>query len=180
MREEDDQLYIYKLYGISVPRKIQVTNVLRQKIGVGVKITQEQIEQAQELIDNPRVDFEPYALDAIRKIENAIYAAADESYMREEDYDKITMPLTEIKGQAAMFGNKLASQLSAILLKYLEHYRRLDRDMLKIIALYCRSIRISYGSRWFEIDNQASQALLSEMQAAMNRYDKKFKQMTGR
>lgn len=180
MREEDDQLYIYKLYGISVPRKIKVNNILRQKIGPNAKITQDQIEKAQEIIDNPRIDFEPYAIQYVRNIENAIYAAADENYMREEDYDKITMPLTEIKGQAGMFGNKLASELSTHLLRFLEHYKRLDRDVLQIVAIYCKSIRASYAAKLFDTDKTAGRNLLTEMQYAMQRYDKKFKEMTGR
>jgi hypothetical protein len=178
MREEDDQLYIYKLYGISVPRKVKVSNISRRI--PNAKITQAQIENAQELINNPRVDFEPYAIQYIRQIEDAIYIVADDNYMREDDYEKVILPLTEIKGQAGMFGNNIASELSAHVLKFIERYKRLDKDVLQIIALYCKSIRKSYSSKLFDIEQTAGHVLLTEIQYAMQRYDKKFKAMTGR
>lgn len=180
MREEDDQLYIYKLYGISVPRRIRADKSLRSRIGVNTKISTEQIDKAQDIIDNPRVDFEEYAYRYLSKIEKIIDVARQESYMHYDEYEKITVPLTQIKGQAGMFGNPLASEISAMVLKFLEHYQRLDDDMLDILNVYCRMIRASYTKSLLHIETPGGRILIGELTHAMQRYKDKFKKMTGR
>lgn len=180
MREEDDQLYIYKLYGISVPRRLKADKTLRNLIGPNTKITDDQITKAQEVLDNPWVDFKPYALDYVKKIREAIKMARDESYMHDEEYNLITLPLTQIKGQAAMFGNPLISEVSAIILKFLEHYQKLDKDMLTILEAYCSTVVLSYDKNLYNLDTPGGRILMTELNYAMQRYNEKFKKMTGR
>jgi hypothetical protein len=180
MNEEDDQLYIYKLYGISTPRRLKAQRELRRKIGSGVKINDIQIARAQEIIDKPRFDYKPYAMESISQIEGLIKEAGDITYMREDVVSAMLVPLIQIKGQAAMFGNKLASQLSARILSLIEYYKRLDKDILDILYIYCKSIRVSYDHKLYESDTQKGAELLSEIDYAIDRYNKKFKAMTGR
>lgn len=180
MREEDDQLYIYKLYGLSVPRRIKATRTLRALIGPGTKITDDQIAKAQEVIDNPPVDFKPYAIQYVRKIMDAIEMARHESYMHQEEYDLIVLPLTQIKGQAGMFGNPLVSEVSAMILKFLEHYKKLDGDMLIILDVYCKTVRLSYDKKLFNVETPGGRILMSEIGYAMQRYSERFKKKTGR
>ena len=136
MRDDDDQMYIYKLHGISQPRRLKAINYLRQKIGPNATITDHQIEQAQDIIDNPRMDFTPYALDRVKDIEDAVDFADDVSYMPENMMDGVLRPLMQIKGQAAMFGNPLATELSARILYFLERYKRLDKGDGSIGGLF--------------------------------------------
>ena len=180
MREEDDQLYIYKLYGIYKPRVIKAEKALRSKIGPRAKITDDQIASAQKIIDQPEIDFKPYALEYVQKIEDAVNAARQVSYMQGDDYYKITIPLTQIKGQATMFGNVVASIISARILKFMEHYQRLDEDVFKIMDVYIQSVRLSYHSRLFTLEQSDAHTLLSELDYAIDRYHTKFKQKTGR
>ena len=104
MREEDDQLYIYKLYGINKPRKIKAAKTLRAKIGPVTKILPEQIRDAQNIIDYPEIDFKPFAFAYIDKIEEAIRIATGTDCDREQYYDELVVPLSNIKGQAGMMG----------------------------------------------------------------------------
>ncbi len=180
MREEDDQLYIYKLYGISVPRKMKANKSLRALIGPNAKITPQQIEKAQDIIDNPRVDFRPYAMEYLNKIEGAIEMARQETYLHEEEYNLVAIPLTQIKGQASMFGNPLASEISGMVLKFLEHYKKLDLDMLMLVEAYCRTIRLSYDKKISNIETPAGRVLVTELSSAMQRYTEKFNKKTGR
>jgi len=180
MREEDDQLYVYKLYGLSTPRRIKADKSLRSLIGPKAHITEEQIEKAQQVIENSHVDFKPHALNYINQIDKAVEMIKAESYAREEDYSSLINPLIQIKGQAAMFGNKLASEISAMVLKFVEHYHRLDDDMLDFINAYCRAIRASYKREIYETNSPAGLDLIEELSTAMERYRKKFNKKTGR
>jgi len=156
MREEDDQLYIYKLYGIALPRFIKSDKALRARIGPNTKITDDQIKQAQDIIDNTPIDFEPYAMNYLHKIKEAVEMAA------------------------AMFGNHLASEISAMILKFIEHYKRLDSDMLVLLEAYCKTIHLSYSKKLYNVDTPGGRVLLSEMGYAMERYAERFRKKTGR
>ena len=180
MREEDDQLYIYKLYGIALPRFIKSDKALRARIGPNTKITDDQIKQAQDIIDNTPIDFEPYAMNYLHKIKEAVEMARNETYLHDGEYDMIVFPMTQIKGQAAMFGNHLASEISAMILKFIEHYKRLDSDMLVLLEAYCKTIHLSYSKKLYNVDTPGGRVLLSEMGYAMERYAERFRKKTGR
>lgn len=180
MRDEDDQLHIYKLYGINVPRVIRADKSLRARIGPHAKINDDQIAKAQDVLDKPRIDFQPYAVDYIKKIREGMDMASVESYAYDSEYYKITVPLTQIKGQAGMFGNPLASEVSAMVLKFIEHYQRLDKDILNLLDVYCNTITLSYDQKLFNVETPGGKVLISELNEAMQRYVEKFKKMTGR
>jgi hypothetical protein len=180
MREEDDQLYVYELYGISTPRRFKANNNLRARIGPTTRITEEQIQKAQSIIDNPVIDFKPYAFLYVQKIEHVLEDLKLESYGREEKYNLITIPLTQLKGQGAMFGNPLVSEISSMILKLLEHYQTLDDDMLSVLNSYCKSIRAAYDLRLTTVSSQGGGDLVNEFAAVMQRYAEKFRGRTGR
>ena len=96
---------------------------MRAKIGPVTKILPEQIRDAQNIIDYPEIDFKPFAFAYIDKIEEAIRIATGTDYDREQYYDELVVPLSNIKGQAGMMGNWLASYLSDIILKFIERFR---------------------------------------------------------
>ena len=181
MLEEDDQLYVYKLYGVSIPRKFKARKNLRNRIGEHTTITQTQIEKAEELIGNGMVDYSPYVFDCLEDILMTVQDVRNGGNdMDDLFYDRVIIPLVQIKGQAAMFGNPVASQLAHIVVNFMEHYHRLDNDVLKIIEACCHSIRISYTKDIKDLASSKAQLLISELQYAMKRYNHKFKQKTGR
>ena len=180
MRDEDDQLYIYKLYGISIPRKFSAQKVLRNKIGPNGGITQRQIDNAQDILENPKIDFQPFALQHISELEHAIRGIKETSYQEGGDHNKITDPLIQIKGQATMFGNPLATDISQTVLRFIEHYKNLDDDALSILQLYCNSIKLSYANKLYNGDTPGGRILISELEHTIARYHEKFKKKTGR
>jgi hypothetical protein len=180
MKDEDDQLYIYKLYGVSKPRKIKASKTLRAKIGLGTKITEKQIRHAQDIVDFPQYDFEPHALGYLSKIENCVSSMRETQYDREVNYNEIVIPLSAIKGQAGMFGNWLVSHISEIILKFLEKYKRLDNDALALIISYCNAVRASYKMEIFDTSLSGGQKISHELQYAIDRYNQKFLTRTGR
>jgi hypothetical protein len=180
MREEDDQLYVYKLYGISTPRIIKATKTLRNKIGPVAKITSEQIQDAQEYLEECGLDFSIQALQYIEELENIVADMRHSDYNREEDYDIVATPIMQVKGQAGMFGNKLASEVSYMLLAFMEKFRRLDHGMLNIIGIYIRVVRLSYR---FELHNTGvpgADDIINELQVALDKYYDKYANDTGK
>lgn len=180
MREEDDQLYIYKLYGISTPRIIKASKILRNKIGPNARITKEQVKKAQDYLEESGLDFTVQALAYIDELEGIVNDMRSSDYNREADYDLIATPIMQVKGQAGMFGNKLASEVSYILLSFMEKFRRLDNSMLNIIDIYIKVVRLSYKLNLNYMDTPGAQDIVSELQKALDKYYAKYAKDTGK
>lgn len=178
MRDEDDQLYIYELYGIKTPRKIKADKELRAKIGVSAKIEAKDIEKAQGLIDNSGLDYKPVALRHIKQLEGVIQSMRATDYNREQDYNMVSMPIMQIKGQAGMFGNHLASDVSYLILVFLEQYQRLDDSILDIVEVYIKAVRLSYDLHLYNSDSQGGKDIVDELKNALTRYRKRFSERT--
>lgn len=174
MRDEDDQLHIYKLYGVSTPRVIKATRTLRAKIGAGTKITPEQITTAQDFIENSGLDYSKTALGYIKQLEGVIAAMRETRYNRESDYNMISMPIMQIKGQAGMFGNDLATAISYRILVFLEKFQRLDDAVLDILAVYTKAIKLSYNLKLYNANTQGAREIVKELDEALSRYSRKF------
>lgn len=180
MKQEDDQLYIYELYGINTPRKIKAVKDLRAKIGATAKIEKKQIEQAQSFIDNSGLDYKPVALRFINQLEGVLQSMRLTQYNREADYNMISMPIMQIKGQAGMFGNHLASDISYLILVFLEQFQRLDDKVLDIIEAYIKAVRLSYELNLYNSESPGGKDILKELRDALERYRIRFTERTER
>ena len=178
MSEKDDQMYIYQLFGVSTPRRIKATKDLRNKIGPVAKIDEQRIMKAQRKIDKPQIDFTPYALEYIANVEDLILEIRMMDYNREGEYNRLTVPISQLKGQAAMFGNPFVTDVSATVLRFLEHFKRLDNDVISILEAYCRCVRASYEHYITQSSSPEAQKLSYEMDNALQRYVAKFRRRT--
>ena len=174
MRDEDDQLHIYELYGVSTPRIIKATKDLRAMIGPSAKITKSQIDHAQKFIDESGLDYAPTALNYLKQLEGVIAEMRQTTYDREADYNLVSMPIMQIKGQAGMFGNDLASAVSYHILLFLEKFQRLDDAVLDIVEIYIKVVRMSYQLKLYSTETEGGRDIVSELEGAMQRYRKKF------
>ena len=176
MDDEDEQLYIYGLYGVMMPRKLRAQKTIRAKIGPSAKITEDQISKAQQFIDECKLDFKPEALNQLTKIENEIKVLRHIEYDRNQHYNAIVIPMMQIKGQAGMFGNMLVSEISAMMMRFLEIFQEFDNDALELLTVYCRTVRISYEKEIINTETDSGRAIINEMQQAMERYKAKIDQ----
>ena len=174
MRDEDDQLHVYELYGVSTPRIIKATKDLRAMIGPSAKITKEQVEHAQKFIETSGLDYAPTALNYIKQLEGVIEEMRQTDYNRESDYNLVSMPIMQIKGQAGMFGNHLASVISYRILLFLEKFQRLDDAVLDIVGVYIKAVRLSYQLKLYSDQSEGGREIVNELDGALNRYRKKF------
>ena len=178
MSEKDDQMYVYQLFSVSTPRRIKAEKTLRSKIGPVAKIDEQSIIKAQRKIDKPQIDFKPYALDYVRDIEEIVYELRSMDYGREGEYNRIAIPVSQLKGQAGMFGNTFVSDVSAKTLRFLEHYKRLDDDVLSILEAYCRCVKTSYDHYITKTETAEAESLIQELEGAVQRYIAKFRRHT--
>lgn len=178
MSEKDDQMYIYQLFGVSTPRRIKADKRLRNKIGPVAKIGEQQVMKAQRKIDKPDVDFRPYAMDYLKQIDDLVMELKSMDYDREREYNRTIVPVSQLKGQAAMFGNPFVSEVSAKVLRFLEHFKRLDDDVLSILEAYRSCVRTAYERYISKGDSTEAQNLSQEMDAAIQRYIAKFRRRT--
>jgi hypothetical protein len=174
MRDEDDQLHVYELYGVSTPRIIRATKDLRAKIGPSAKITDQQLEEAQKFINESGLDYSQTALAYIKQLEGVVNEMRQSSYNRESDYNHVSMPIMQIKGQAGMFGNHLASAISYRVLVFLEKFQRLDDAVLDIVDVYSKVIKLSYNLKMYNADTPGGKEIVSELDKAIDRYRIKF------
>jgi len=174
MKAKDDQLYIYELYGIKTPRRLKADKELRAKIGPGAKIEQKDIEEAQHYLENIDLDYKPVALGHIHELERVVQGMRMTDYNREQDYNMITMPIMQIKGQAGMFGNHLASETSYLLLFFIEQFQRLDDKILDIIEVYIRAIRLSYDMQIYDPASPGGKDIVEELRHVLSWYRDRF------
>ena len=120
------------------------------------------------------MDYSKTALAYIRQMEGVVSEMRGVSYNRESDYNMVSMPIMQIKGQAGMFGNELATVISHHILIFLEKFQRLDDAVLDIIDAYGKAIKLSYDLKLYNPNTQGGKNLIRELDEAMNRYRKKF------
>jgi len=173
INDEDDQLYIYKMYGVSKSRRIKADNNLRLKIGPTAKITEKQIEDAQWVIERGNVDqLYSYAINLVDKMESDISMLSTFApYDREDHYDLMITPVVELKGQCAMFGNDFVTALSKIVIYFLEKYRVFDNVVLEIMSIFCRSTRLSFDKEIYEVGQINAQKLINELEYTIKWYE---------
>lgn len=176
--DKDDQMYVYKLFGISTPRRIKAINTLRQKIGPVATIREDHIIKAQNKIDKSGVNYEPYALALLEKVENIIHELSFNDYDREREYGRVVAPIAQLKGEAAMFGNEFVTEVSARILNFMEHYHRLDDDVLEILRAFCSCIRMAYQNNVSMSKSNGASRLIEELDSAVKRYNVKFRRRT--
>lgn len=173
INDEDDQLYIYKMYGVTQPRRIKADNSLRLKIGPTARITESQIENAQWSIDRGNVDqLYSYAMGLVDKMDNDIAMLSNfEPYDRAEHFNLMLTPVVELKGQCAMFGNDFVTALAKMVVYFLEKYRALDNVTLEIMSIFCRATRLSFDKEIYELGQINAQKLLNELEYTIKWYE---------
>jgi len=154
-------------------------NRLKKKAGSG-GFAPENIEKAQEMIENNDLDFTPFAAELLEDIKNITEDIRSGTHQGEAAIEKLFFPVMQMKAQGGMFGYPLVSEICGVLINFLETVRIPDEDALEIVAAHCRAlslvlaenIRGKNGSS-ASASAATAAALCAELQDACNRYYKK-------
>lgn len=121
-------------------------NQLKAKIGTG-GIDEAVLVKAQELLENNTIDFKPIALMLMDLLHEAIADAKAGTLQGERAIEAMLYPTMQLKAQGGMFHYPLISEISNILVNFLETVIFVDKDMLDIVVAHKMSINAVLGSQ---------------------------------
>jgi hypothetical protein len=121
-------------------------NKLKAKIGSG-GIDETVLSKAQELLENNTIDFKPIALMLVDLLHEAIADAKAGTLQGEKAIEAMLYPAMQLKAQGGMFHYPLISEISNILVNFLETVVFVDKDMLDIVVAHKMSINAVMGSQ---------------------------------
>ena len=125
---------------------ISPPNRLKEKVGHG-GIDETVLGKAQELLENNTVDFKPIALMLVDLLHEAISDAKSGSTTGEDAIEAMLYPAMQLKAQGGMFHYPLISEISNILVNFLETVTDTDKDVMDIVVAHKMSINAVLASQ---------------------------------
>lgn len=111
---------------------LNVPNKLKEKVGSG-GIDQALIAKAQAALDANTVDFIPIGDMLLKALDEALLSVTSGKISGEPAIESILYPVMQIKAQGAMFHYPLATDVSDILINFLETVTDINSDVMEII-----------------------------------------------
>lgn len=154
------------------PRFINPPNRLKAKVGDG-GIPSGLLNQGQEFIETNPINFEPYAHEFLRRIEEAMNAVRKADTMTPQLHDQLNQPVMELKANGGMFQYYLVSMIADVVLQFLENVENIDEDALDIVKAHNKTLVTILNSRLKGDGGREGAALTKELLDACTRYYKK-------
>jgi hypothetical protein len=126
-------------------------NKLKEKVGSG-GFDEKAITKAQDQIKNNTVDFQPIAATLMTQMEKAIADARSGAAKGTAAMREILAPAMQLKAQGTMFHYPLVTEISNILVNFLETVTDIDADVLEIITAHKTSLTAVLSGKIKEAD----------------------------
>lgn len=111
-------------------------NILKQKIGSG-GIDPKLLVKAQEVLETNTTDFRPIATGLLENMDAAIeFARNNPAAEIEPSIERMIYPAMQLKAQGSMFHFPLITEISDILVNFLETVSGIDKDVLEIVTAH--------------------------------------------
>ena len=160
-----DQKKIRKAELISPPNK------LKEKVGSG-GIDEGVLFKAQALLENNTIDFSPIAALLVDVLNEAITDAKNGSATGEPAIEAMIYPAMQLKAQGTMFHYPLITDISNILVNFLETVTNADKDVLDIVVAHKMSINAVLASKIKGDGGKIGKELRDALMDACNRFYK--------
>ena len=121
-------------------------NQLKEKAGSG-GFEKAVLVKAEEQIENNTVDFQPIAATLLSQMEKALSNARSGAAKGEAAVQAIMAPAMQLKAQGTMFHYPLVSEISDILVNFLETMTSIDKDILDIVTVHKTSIMVALSDQ---------------------------------
>jgi len=157
---------------ISEAIKVKIYNaskILQRKAGTG-KVDPKTIKEAEKVIAENTVNFIPIARDYLADLAKAIQDAGKET---DNAHHKITLPIMHLKSTGTVFKYPLVSDLSDIILTFLETTKTLNEDVLSIVMAHEKLIHAILSEELEGSGGAKGKAMQAEMASVCDRYLKK-------
>ena len=147
-------------------------NRLKEKVGSG-GFDEKAIVKAQDQIKNNTVDFQPIAAELMAQLEKALTGAKSGAVKSDVVLREIMAPAMQLKAQGSMFHYPLVSEISNILVNFLETVTDIDADVIEIITAHKTSIIAALSGKIREQDRaNVGKELCSALLDSCERYAK--------
>ena len=150
---------------------ISPPNRLKEKVGSG-GIDETVVNKAQELLERNTIDFEPIANMMLDLLVDAINDAKAGNIKGEEAIEAMLYPAMQMKAQGSMFHYPLISDISHILVNFLETVNNMDRDVIDIVVAHKMSIKAVLASHLKGDGGKTGKELRQALMDACTRYYK--------
>jgi hypothetical protein len=147
-------------------------NRLKQKIGSG-GLDETVLGKAQELLESNSVDFRPVAYMLVDVLHEAIANAKSGAATGEDAINAMLYPAMQLKSQGAMFHYPLISEISNILVNFLETVPDVDRDVMDIVVHHKFAFNAILGSQIKGDGGKLGRELRDALLDACGRYYKR-------
>lgn len=144
-------------------------NFLKKKVGSG-GIDEAVLLKAQTAIENNTIDFKPIGMALLDLLEESI-KNADVS-LGEPAIEAIIYPAMQLKAQGTMFHYALVTDISNILVNFLETVEAADKDVLEVVIGHKKALYAVLNGSMQGDGGALGRALHEELMGACNRYYK--------
>jgi len=153
---------------------VKPRNKLKNKVGHG-GFKDEDLKKAQKAIDENDIDFEPIARDLFAEIEELVNSEA----LKDDDstvyLGKILDPLMKLRAQGALFHYPSLTQISDVMVDFLDTEKAIDDDVIDIIAVYRKAGDAILSRQIKDAKNKICLVFITELRKACQRYQQKKK-----
>lgn len=150
---------------------ISPPNRLKEKVGSG-GIDENVLNKAQALLENNTVDFKPIASMLMELLAEAVTDAKNGNIKGETAIEAMIYPAMQLKAQGTMFHYPLVTEISNILVNFLETVTMVDKDVLDLVVAHKMSINAVLASQIKGDGGKVGKDLRDALMDACNRYYK--------
>lgn len=150
---------------------ISPPNRLKEKVGSG-GIDENVLNKAQALLENNTVDFKPIASMLMELLAEAVTDAKNGNIKGETAIEAMIYPAMQLKAQGTMFHYPLVTEISNILVNFLETVTTVDKDVLDLVVAHKMSINAVLASQIKGDGGKVGKDLRDALMDACNRYYK--------
>lgn len=150
-------------------------NMLRTKVGSG-GLSEQILRQAEKLLENNSIEFEPIAkmyLEDLYKAIDRAYRSTSLDY--EETLQEISYPLVQLRANGKMFRYNLLTKMAEKALHFLKYIKEFDDKSLEIIQAFHTSMNVVVSGKIKGDGGAEGDELLNTLIAASDKYHAKSK-----
>lgn len=150
-------------------RVIRASLELQQKVGTG-SIDSVRIDQAQQVINTTKVDFEPLARPQLEQLQKAVARARQGVSNEKAVIEGIMQPIMNLKANAGTFNYPAISDMTGTVLNFLESVRKIDNEILDIIDNLHKAVTVAVVQKLSGVNNKLGEKLATEFKGVCKRY----------
>lgn len=144
---------------------------IKKKVGSG-GIDIELVKRAEALINNNKTDFVPIAESYFELLEDNTRKALQQELKEDEAFEALLYPLVQLKAQGAMFKHPFITNITGVLINFLEIVKTLDKEVFEIITAHNMALSAILTRHTQKNSSAEAQVLTQALEDACKRYIK--------